>query len=98
MDSWEVGGRWSPFFVALDGTRSDSLRKDEVDWDATGVRASGEARTSTAVRTHAILKGGAWLEADGYGEDDDPSWPDRWAEALAGVGDDALLTLIDYHV
>ena len=47
--------------------------------------------------THAILHEGNWLEANGIGPSDDPSWSARWQEFVRGLPQGMRLTVIDYH-
>jgi len=64
--------------------------------------APGESKTDYVARnsdfcTHAILHEGTWLEANGIGRSDDPSWYARWQDFVRGLPQGMRLTVVDYH-
>jgi hypothetical protein len=64
--------------------------------------APGESKTDYVSRmsdfcTHAILHDGSWLERNGFGPSDDPSWCGRWGEFVRGLPQGMRLTVVDYH-
>lgn len=95
MDWWQIGGRWTGFFITHGHQEADSARTGDVDWAAMRAR-SGEAGDRGIVFTFAILQENRWLEADSFDVDVD-IWPARWWSIVSALPADALLTIVDGH-
>lgn len=81
---------------------ADQAPKGDIDFQAT---RGAYAKCGTRFCTHAVLKDGIWYqqgEMCWFGvvadEKDPAAWQEEFDKLLAGVPDDALLTVVDCHV
>lgn len=84
--------------------------RDRLFFDDPGSRYFGgdlerfvRTRRLGAIVTHAVLLDGKWYERGKMGwwacvSNPSADWPEKFAELLAGLPDDALLTVVDCHI
>jgi hypothetical protein len=99
-DWYQVGGRWPGLLLlkqpgAKGALVVDRARKGDIDRD-----------TMRTLRTHAVLAEGIWHEVGRLGwfgqssddESDQLAWEDWYQNFLEGLPDQAMLTIVDYHI
>jgi len=96
-DWYELGGRWSGFFIQHNNEPTDQTIKQNIDFDS--------MRKKDKLSTFAVLKDGVWYEKGEMGwwcsvTDEKPQedWDIQFNKLLDEIKDDELLSLYDCHI
>lgn len=98
-DWYEVGGRWSGYFLGKDGKGYDEITKGEVDF-----KEMSKSEDFTPI-PYAMVYAGEWIskgDMGWFGCSSDTMTEEEWELKVMGIydslSDDTMLTMVDCHI